>query len=272
MAIVYVPYDGPVVTLPEAKALGLKWYFNGKPCKRGHISQRRTTTRACQGCLADTLSQARDHTKATKLAAPTPRQVASAAGKTRYWSEKPCPAGHVGWRGTISRACCACATEKARARDKERANALAARWREANREAVRAACRRHNEANRQKRREQARAAYAVDPDKGRARTKAWRQQNPESVRAHAMTRWAIKKGSAGTYTAQDVHEMVAAQKGKCINCLKPFGEKFHVDHIVPLSRGGPNIRSNLQILCPFCNISKHAADPIEWAQRNGRLL
>jgi hypothetical protein len=35
----------------EAKSLGLKHYFTGKPCSKGHLSQRLTSTRACCECF-----------------------------------------------------------------------------------------------------------------------------------------------------------------------------------------------------------------------------
>jgi len=34
----------------EAKALGLKRYFTGKPCKHGHISERRVSSNTCIEC------------------------------------------------------------------------------------------------------------------------------------------------------------------------------------------------------------------------------
>lgn len=30
----------------------------------------------------------------------------------------------------------------------------------------------------------------------------------------------------------------------------------HIDHIVPISKGGPHIDSNFQLLCAHCNLSK----------------
>lgn len=38
----------------------------------------------------------------------------------------------------------------------------------------------------------------------------------------------------------------------------------HIDHVVPLSRGGTNDDSNLCSACPPCNLSKHAKTPEEW--------
>ena len=49
------------------------------------------------------------------------------------------------------------------------------------------------------------------------------------------------------------------QRGKCALCktnLRYEWETPHVDHIRPLSKGGDNHRSNLQLLCATCNLSK----------------
>jgi hypothetical protein len=39
---------------------------------------------------------------------------------------------------------------------------------------------------------------------------------------------------------------------------------FHLDHVVPASRGGPNSADNLVVACAACNISKGARTPEEW--------
>lgn len=38
-----------IITRADAKAAGLKWYFTGKPCKHGHITERYVTGNCC-GC------------------------------------------------------------------------------------------------------------------------------------------------------------------------------------------------------------------------------
>ena len=34
------------------------------------------------------------------------------------------------------------------------------------------------------------------------------------------------------------------------------GVKLHVDHIIPVAKGGKTMRSNLQTLCDRCNMGK----------------
>ena len=47
---------------------------------------------------------------------------------------------------------------------------------------------------------------------------------------------------------------------KCVVCGKSpatdFGTKFHIDHIIPFSKGGKSTLENLQTLCEECNLGK----------------
>jgi hypothetical protein len=51
-------------------------------------------------------------------------------------------------------------------------------------------------------------------------------------------------------------------RGKCTNCLADLvmelDESIHIDHMIPISKGGCNDIVNLQILCSKCNLSKSA--------------
>ena len=42
-----------IISRKEAKEQGLKRYFTGKPCKRGHISERRVGDSTCCACSTD---------------------------------------------------------------------------------------------------------------------------------------------------------------------------------------------------------------------------
>lgn len=51
----------------------------------------------------------------------------------------------------------------------------------------------------------------------------------------------------------------------CVYCNADLNEcVVHVDHIVPLSRGGTNDIDNLALACDRCNCSKAARTPEEW--------
>lgn len=103
--------------------------------------------------------------------------------------------------------------------------------------------------------------------------KEWEALHPGSMAARQHTRRASRRGNGGTYTPDDINELYRLQRGKCGYCrTKLKGANQHIDHIIPLFRGGSNGRSNLQLLCRSCNTSKGAKDPIDYAKHIGLLL
>lgn len=106
--------------------------------------------------------------------------------------------------------------------------------------------------------------------------RAWRAANPGKATEIARNRRAKKRNADGIHTVEDVNSIFENQRGKCANCnkklIKTGKEKYHVDHITPLAKGGTNWPSNLQCLCPDCNLRKAAKNPLDWAKENGKLL
>lgn len=106
-------------------------------------------------------------------------------------------------------------------------------------------------------------------DKVREKALRYQKKHPEKKRASESKRRAQKRKSAGVHTPDDIALLYKSQRGKCWWCGKPVGESYHVDHRIPLSRGGSNAVENLCITCPECNWRKYDKLPQEW---NGRLL
>lgn len=99
------------------------------------------------------------------------------------------------------------------------------------------------------------------------------KNNRERLRAHAHNYRARRRSAAGALSRDVVSRLMHLQRGRCAGCgalLKKVGR--HLDHIVPLARGGANSDDNVQLLCPRCNCGKRHADPLQWAARLGRLL
>jgi 5-methylcytosine-specific restriction endonuclease McrA len=88
-------------------------------------------------------------------------------------------------------------------------------------------------------------------------------EKPGAAARHASRR-ALEKSLGKGYTADDVQELMYSQRGRCRGCngsLVVLG--YHVDHRIPLSKGGRNDKSNLQLLCPPCNLRKSDKLPLE---------
>lgn len=156
----------------------------------------------------------------------------------------------------------------------------------------------HREEKRRKGREYQRKIHEADPgmnhrvyvqrrQKYIASNLRWRANNPEKVRAIARKgskknwarvyaqnskRRARKMGAGGQHTPADIRRIYKAQKGKCYWCGVKVGKTYHVDHVIPLARGGTDGPENLVIACPDCNRHKHDKLPHEWSGSGGKLL
>jgi 5-methylcytosine-specific restriction endonuclease McrA len=102
------------------------------------------------------------------------------------------------------------------------------------------------------------------PERRREIGKRWRQNHPDRKRADTLNRIARLKKAEGSYTPDDVARIYEQQKGCCAYCGKPVNDNYHVDHVIPISRGGTNYPENLAIACPFCNDSKGSKLLSEW--------
>lgn len=221
-----------IVSREEAEQAGLKRYFTGKPCYLGHIAERYVSTRQCAECQ-------RLHRRAQYQKNPA---AGIAAQKAYYRANR----------------------EKVRAR----ANAYDA----ANPEKKRALFKVWYELNKEARAKQKAEERKASPDIIRARWKRWAVANHEQVLAKGRLRHARKKGADGRHTGAEIKALFARQNGKCASCSKSLKLGYHADHILPLSKGGSNWITNIQLLCPTCNQRKWAKDPLRWAREIGRLL
>jgi 5-methylcytosine-specific restriction endonuclease McrA len=93
----------------------------------------------------------------------------------------------------------------------------------------------------------------------------YREKNRQKIRAAARARHYRNR-------KEILAELSEIQKGRCAYCREKISGRPHIDHIMPKSLGGSNDRSNLQLTCSTCNLTKNARHPIEFARLLGRLL
>jgi len=112
----------------------------------------------------------------------------------------------------------------------------------------------------QARRDYNREYYQDTKEKQRRKAKQWRKENPDKLRLQGQVKRARKvQAESELWT----HEEIAAQGvGFCPYCGKKIGLVYdskimHIDHKMPLCRGGSNLKENLEATCILCNLSKH---------------
>jgi 5-methylcytosine-specific restriction endonuclease McrA len=105
--------------------------------------------------------------------------------------------------------------------------------------------------------------YRSDPsnkEKIKQRSKQYMKDNPKGFRRRNAERRARKRNAITELWTHD--EIAQNGIGVCPYCGKEIGliynpKTMHIDHIIPLSRGGSNLKENLEPTCCFCNLSKH---------------
>lgn len=107
-------------------------------------------------------------------------------------------------------------------------------------------------------------------DARRAGNRDWYQHRmSEQSRAKQSTkrqrRRALLRNVEGQFTAEDVQDKIRIQRHKCYWCKKPHGVVYHIDHAIPLAKGGTNDSGNIVIACAKCNLSKRDKMPSEFA-------
>lgn len=154
-------------------------------------------------------------------------------------------------------------------RKKDRARIQA--WRAANPEKVRS----WRTANREKELARGREHYAANRENILAKRRAWFAANPEKRRAQRAGQRARKRGQSGFVSPDIERRLLEQQRNRCAApwCRKKLaGRKaWHLDHIIPLARGGLHDDENLQILCAPCNVRKNAKHPDDWLIEHGEL-
>lgn len=189
-----------------------------------------------------------------------------------------------------------------RAANKDKAKVWRAAWRAANPEKDKASSAAYREANREKERARkiiyyksnsvkvneriavyrvankgkvsayAAVYYAENKEKIEAGRAVRAAANPEQMRVIWRNSRARRRNADGKHTAADIRNLMTLQKSKCACCKKSIKDCYHVDHNLPLAKGGSNDRLNLQLLCPTCNHQKSAKHPVEFMQSRGFLL
>lgn len=204
--------------------IGAKYYFTGLPCIKGHVAERVTGKRGCVEC-----NRIRANEKSRRK-----RSDPEFVAKER--------------KANADRAALLRATSPEYVAKKNEANRIYAKHK------------RDTDPQYVAQTKAIQRRLLDDPEyqaRQRERLAKWNAENPGAKRAADNRRRALERGADGEFSKEDVLLLQLSQGYMCIYCGKSTREKYHVDHVHPLSRGGSNWPDNLQILCPRCNLQKN---------------
>lgn len=131
----------------------------------------------------------------------------------------------------------------------------------------------------EERRAENRARYEKDIEKSRAQRREWQAANAEERKKYMRAYYEANRSRFGDYRdsrfqrikdqfVEEVHGLVLLERhdglcGICGEDVDPLD--FHIDHVVPLIRGGEHSYANTQPAHPLCNRRKGRRLPEEMA-------
>lgn len=264
-----------IITRQDAKAQGLKRYFTGGPCKRGHVAERLVSNGKCVECRREWREANRDKVREQKRESYRKRCQDPEYCERRRERIRKRYAEDPGFR------------EKTREYQRKRLEDPEFRERERERRREYMRKRREDPEHRDKiaeqrrkrredpkvrerecerEREYQRKRYAEDPEFREAlkeRNRKWSRENPDKIAAKGAKRHAAKLQRTPGFGCQCLISLFyeAAREA-----TEKTGVEHHVDHVIPLQGravSGLHVASNLQILSAAENVSKgnsYAAD------------
>ncbi len=194
------------------------------------------------------------------------RSEALQTGLKRFFDGRPCPHGHVAERLVSNYTCMECTRLRKFSLPEdqiEKKRQYMRDWRRKNPEVARVRRREYILNNREKH-------YAA--------IIAWHKANPDRLReiklsAKHRRRARIAQWDGCHYTTEELVALWESVPHRCAACSCDITvETRHIDHIVPLARGGSNSIRNIQFLCAHCNRVKNARDPAVFMRELGFLI
>jgi len=105
--------------------------------------------------------------------------------------------------------------------------------------------------------------YQKNREHWNAKSAAWWKDHSERKNVHTRQRYVTKLNASGHHTSEDIKAIKLKHNYRCNYCGTD-DSKGHIDHIIPLTKGGTNYGANLQLLCVSCNTSKGNKMPWEY--------
>lgn len=206
-------------TMKEARRLGYKRYYTGKPCKRGHVTERLSNNGHCLECHRKGSIKWRKENP-DKVREYTARTQAAHNEYCKEWVKKNPESRRV-------------STKKYRETHREQDRRIQREWRAKNPDKAKQSDRRQ---------------YWNDVERRRAAASKSKKKNREYFAAVQKERECRKRQAVPLWADK---EMILEYYSEARKLTDETGEPHHVDHIVPLTSDlvcGLHVQDNLQVL------------------------
>ena len=183
--------------------------------------------------------------------------MANLANKVCYTCKQEKPAAdfypHKASKDGLHPNCLPCETQKRYAREARVSPAEMERRRQAKRDydAV------YNEQNKERKRAKEKALYAIQREDRIRYSAKWAKANPARRRAISQNyKYGRRAAEGAKISSRELQDWIDSQDKICVYCSSDCLESYHVDHVIPLAKGGQHCTSNLAVACPTCNLRK----------------
>ena len=225
-----------IISREDAIKIGQAWFFSGVPCKNGHIDKKGTKRWNCYQCTRE-LSKIRRQKNKEKISEQ----------KKAYYRRN---------------------AEKINKKAKDNYPNV--------KEERQSYLKEYYQKNKEKLKEKSSEYFKENKEKVYKYKKLWNKTDNGIINKKRNKANRRDREREGNIKAADIKELIKNSKDVCYWCNSKLNKKdssaFHLDHYVPLSKGGLNSIENIVISCPSCNMNKKAKDPYEFAISRGRLL
>ncbi len=130
------------------------------------------------------------------------------------------------------------------------------RWLAENKEVFREYQKSWEEENKKSRRNYHASWYQNNKERISRNHKEWWNNNPHKRRLYKNKYYGKIRNQGGEVSPDIIEKLFLIQNNLCYYC-EGFLEEFHLEHMVPISRGGLHDDNNLCLSCPPCNLKKH---------------
>lgn len=179
---------------------------------------------------------------------PNTRAEAKVTGATHYFTGKPCKQGHIAPRLTKG-TCVVCRELEWKQSNEKRKHQLKS-------EAAKAAGRRYYERNKDLVKQR---ASLRDKEAARESKRKWAEANKEQRRIYTNTRRRRLRNATPKWLTKEQKAEIRAIYEKAARWSKETGERYVVDHVIPLQAPnvcGLHVPENLQVITHSLNVKK----------------